>query len=75
MVALVAARYELVRELRVDRDTVEWEAFDSALERQVLVQLLRPELAHEAAATERFWQQARAAARRTATVGDRVLDG
>jgi len=75
VVALVAARYELVRELRVDRDTVEWEAFDSALERQVLVQLLRPELAHEAAATERFWQQARAAARRTATVGDRVLDG
>jgi hypothetical protein len=75
VVALVAGRYELVRELRAESDTVEWEAFDSALERQVLVQLLRPELAHDTVAIDRFWQQARAAARRTAAVGDRLLDG
>src|SRR6267378_6489896 len=73
-VALVAARYELVRELHVSGDTVEWEAFDTALERRVLMQLLRPDLAHDTAATERFWQAARAAARKTAAIGTRVLD-
>jgi hypothetical protein len=73
-VALVAVRYELVRELRVDRQTIDWEAFDTALERQVIVQLLRPELAQDADATEQFWQVARAAAHRTAPVGERVLD-
>jgi hypothetical protein len=75
VVALVAARYELVRELRVDTETVEWEAFDSALDRPVVVQLLRPELAHDAAVVERFWQATRAAARQTAVPGERVLDG
>jgi hypothetical protein len=73
--ALIAARYELVRELRGHRETVDWEAFDTALERAVVVQLLRPELATDAPATERFWQAARAAARETAPVGERVLDG
>jgi hypothetical protein len=73
-VALVALRYELVRELRVDSQTIDWEAFDTALERQVVVQLLRPELAQDPTATEQFWQDARAAAHRTATVGNRVLD-
>jgi hypothetical protein len=74
-VALVAARYELVRELRVNSETVDWEAFDTALDRRVVVQLLRPELVHDTAAIERFWQVARAGARRTALDGDRVLDG
>jgi Bacterial SH3 domain len=73
-VALVAARYELVRELRVGSQAVDWEAVDTALDRHVVVQLLRPELAHDTAATERFWQEARAAARRTTAVGNRVLD-
>ena len=73
-VALVAARYELVRELRVSDETIEWEAFDTALERRVVMQLLRPELARDALAAERFWQEARAAARKTAAVGNRVLD-
>src|SRR5579859_1331910 len=75
VVALVAARYELVREVRVGAETVEWEAFDAALERPVRVQLLRPELADDAAAVERFWLTARAAARGTAAAGERVLDG
>jgi hypothetical protein len=73
-VALIATRYELVRELRVETETVDWEAFDTALDRRVVVQLLRPELAHDPLATERFWQAARAAARRPAAVGERVLD-
>jgi hypothetical protein len=38
------------------------------------VQLLRPQLAHDAEAVERFWQRARAVARETAAAGDRVLD-
>jgi hypothetical protein len=61
--------------LRVDSETVDWEAFDTALDRRVVVQLLRPDLAHDAGATQRFWQLARAGARRTATDGDRVLNG
>ncbi len=73
-VALIAARYELVRELRLDGETIDWEAFDTSLERRVVVQLLRPELVHDPLAGERFWQAARTAARRTATVGERVLD-
>lgn len=73
-VALIAKRYELARELRVGDDTVEWEAFDTALERVVVVQLLRPDLAHDAAAAERFWAHARSVARSTPAVGERVLD-
>ena len=73
-VALIAARYELVRELRLDTETIDWEAFDTALDRRVVVQLLRPELVHDPLAGERFWQAARAAARRTAPAGERVLD-
>jgi hypothetical protein len=64
-----------VRQLRLDAETVEWEALDTALDRPVVVQLLRPELLQDAAATERFWQVARTAARRSATTGERVLDG
>jgi hypothetical protein len=73
-VALIAKRYELARELRVGDDTVDWEAFDTALERVVVVQLLRPDLAHDAAAAERFWAHARSVARSTPAVGERVLD-
>jgi hypothetical protein len=72
--ALVAARYALVGELRGDAETLDWEGFDTALDRRVVVQLLRPELAHDSLATERFWQAARAAARRTAAGGDAVLN-
>lgn len=73
-VALIAARYELVRELRVGADSLEWEAFDTALERPVVLQLLRPELANDAEAAARFWTLARSNARATRAVGDRVLD-
>ena len=54
-VALIANRYELVRELRAGGDTVDWEGFDTALERVVVVQLMRPDQAHDSAAAERFW--------------------
>ena len=74
-VALIATRYELVRELRVDAESVFWEAFDAALDRPVVIQLLRPDLAGDPAATERFRQYTRAVARRPARVGERILDG
>ena len=74
-VALIGDRYELVRELRAIGDVVEWEAFDSALERRVVVQFLRQELVGDPAAVERFWQAARSAARASAASGERILDG
>ena len=74
-VALIGGRYELVRELRTVGDVVEWEGFDSALERRVVVQFLRQELVDDPAAVERFWQAARSAARANATSGERILDG
>jgi hypothetical protein len=74
-VALVASRYELVRELRVERETVDWEGFDTKLDRAVIVRLLRPELTGNADACERFWQVARTDARARQAHGDQVLDG
>src|SRR6266498_122098 len=73
-VPVVGSRYELVRELRVDRETVDWEGFDTALSRPVVVRLLRAELTHDTLAIERFWQAARAAGRMTSASADRVLD-
>jgi len=71
---LIANRYELVRELRAGDDTVDWEGFDTALERVVVVQLMRPDQAHDPAAAERFWAHVRSVARSTPAVGERVLD-
>jgi hypothetical protein len=73
-VALIGGRYELVRELGADDDALVWEGFDASLERRVIVRLLRPELADDPAAAQRFWQAARSAARSGKT-GERVLDG
>jgi hypothetical protein len=73
-VALIAGRYELVRELSSNGDVLEWEGFDSALERQVVVRFLRQELVHDPAAVARFWQTARSAARARTATGERVLD-
>ena len=53
-VALIAARYELVRKLRADTETIDWEAFDTALDRRVVVQLL---LLQDPLAIERFWHE------------------
>src|SRR5260370_42216842 len=72
--ALVAGRYELVHQLRGVGETIDWEGFDAEHERPVLVQLLRPELVHDSVATERFWQVARAGARRAAIAVRRVID-
>ncbi|MBV9545754.1 MAG: hypothetical protein JOY61_15385 [Chloroflexi bacterium] len=74
-VALIAGRYELLGELRKSESDVEWEAFDSALQRRVVLHLLPQELTDDAAAVERFWQTARSAARSNEASGQRILDG
>jgi hypothetical protein len=74
VVALIAGRYELVRERTGFGEVQEWEGFDSALERRVLVRFLRQDLAQDSAALERFWASARARARGGAASGKRVLD-
>jgi hypothetical protein len=74
-VALIAGRYELLGQLREDQAHVEWEAFDTTLQRRVVVHLLPQALADDPAALERFWQSARAAARTSDVSGQRTLDG
>ena len=74
VVALIAGRYELVRERGRSEEVQEWEGFDSALERRVLVRFLRQDLAEDSAALDRFWEAARASARGNAPTGERVLD-
>ena len=71
----LADRYELERELNADGQSVDWLARDSALDRQVVVSLLDPELAQDATAAEHFWATARAAARTIAPSEPRILDG
>jgi hypothetical protein len=74
-VALIAGRYELRQQVAVQGDAVVWDGYDSALDRQVHVWLVRPELADDPDAATRFWQVARSAAGSSNTVGQRVLDG
>jgi hypothetical protein len=73
-VALVAGRYELLRELNDTGDFQEWEGFDSALERVVIVRLAPHDAVPNSPAAERFWRAARVSARANATAGERVLD-
>ena len=74
VVALIAGRYELLRERGRFEGAQEWEGFDSALQRPVLVRLLRQDAAVDSTVLERFWEAARASARTRAATGERVLD-
>jgi hypothetical protein len=73
-VALIAGRYELVRECGASADTLRWEAFDAELERRVVLEFPRHDVADDPDAAERFWQQARTSARTSTVAGERVLD-
>ena len=70
----LAGRYELRRPMAETADATLWDGFDAALQRRVRVRLLRPELAADAAARERFGRAARTAARTAAPAGERILD-
>lgn len=72
--ARFADRYELAREVAQDGDATIWEGYDSALARRVSIRVLRPALAGDSAAVERFTGSARAAARVGVRPGERVLD-
>jgi hypothetical protein len=74
IVALMAGRYELVRELSTSGDVRRWEAFDTRLQRPVLLEFLPHELASDSGALDRFWHSARASARSSTAAGERVLD-
>lgn len=74
VVALIGGRYELLRERGRFEGAQEWEGFDSALERRVVVRFLRQDAALDSAVLERFWEAARASARTHAATGERVLD-
>jgi hypothetical protein len=74
VVALMAGRYELVRELDARSDVRRWEAFDTALQRPVLLEFLPHEAMNDPDVVDRFWQSARTSARTSTAVGERVLD-
>ena len=71
-VGLIASRYELVREIGSTAEVLRWEAFDSALERRVLLEFPRQDVGADSASRERFWQGARASARGSTVTGQRV---
>src|SRR5579864_2112979 len=74
VVALMAGRYELVRELDASSDVQRWEAFDTALQRTVLLEFLPHDRGDDTDAVDRFWRSARSSARASKAVGERVLD-
>src|SRR5690242_19685930 len=74
VVALMADRYELVRELDASGQVRRWEAFDTALQRAVLLEFLPHDLVDDPETVERFWRSARSSARTSTTVGECVLD-
>jgi len=72
--AFVSGRYQLQRKLDDADNATTWEANDTALERRVLVKLLRADLTGDPAAVEGFRRAARAAAQAASAFGSRVLD-
>src|SRR5215470_9195683 len=72
---LIADRYQLLREVSRAPDATFWLAADTLLDRQVMVELLRPELAEDAVAVERFQDALRVTARGGPSAHGRLLDG
>jgi hypothetical protein len=72
---LIADRYQLVREVSRASDATYWQASDTRLDRQVLLELMRPELADDPAAVERFRDAVRVSARGGRGPYGRLLDG
>src|SRR5262245_24283798 len=71
VVALVGGRYELVRELAGSAEVQRWEGFDVALDRYVVVELLRQDLLDQPSAVERFGRLTRS----SKDAGERLPDG
>jgi Bacterial SH3 domain len=72
---LIANRYQLLREVSREPDTTFWQAADTLLDRDVMLELLRPELADDPVAVAQFRDSLRVTARLGATAHGRLLDG
>jgi hypothetical protein len=72
---LIAERYRLVREVSRDSEATYWLAADTLLERDVMLELLRPELVNDPAAVQRFRDSLRVTARGGRNEHGRLLDG
>ena len=72
---LIADRYQLLREVSRAEDATYWQAADTRLDRNVMLELMRPELANDPAAVERFRDSLRVTARGGGGPYGRLLDG
>jgi hypothetical protein len=72
---LIADRYQLLREVSRAEDATYWQAADTRLDRNVMLELMRPELADDAGAVERFRDSLRVSARGGRGPYGRLLDG
>jgi hypothetical protein len=72
---LIADRYELLREVSRAEDATYWQATDTRLDRNVMLELMRTELADDPGAIERFRDSLRVSARGGRGPYGRLLDG
>jgi hypothetical protein len=72
---LIADRYQLLREVSRAPDATYWQAADMRLDRHVMLELMRPEVASDPDAVERFRDSMRVTARGGAGPHGRLLDG
>ncbi|MBV9581754.1 MAG: SH3 domain-containing protein [Chloroflexi bacterium] len=72
---LIADRYQLLREVSRAPDATYWQAADTLLDRDVMLEVLRPELADDPDAVARFRESVRVTARGGASPHGRLLDG
>lgn len=72
---LIANRYQLLRELSRSAEASCWQAEDTLLDRDVMLELLRPELVDDPAAVQRFRESLRVTARGGGSQHGRLLDG
>ncbi|HEY2594682.1 MAG TPA: SH3 domain-containing protein [Chloroflexota bacterium] len=72
---LIADRYQLLREVSRAPDATYWQAADTRLDRNVMLELMRPEVASDPDAVERFRDSMRVTARGGAGPHGRLLDG
>jgi hypothetical protein len=72
---LIADRYRLLGEVSRSEDATYWQAEDTLLDRDVMLELLRPELADDPTAVARFRESMRVTAHGGASAHGRLLDG
>ncbi len=71
---VLSGRFQLRRNLRIEDAATSWEAFDTTLDRRVLIKLLRADLATDPDAIVQFHRDVRIAARADSSSGAQLLD-